>query len=155
MPCWTGWGPRRRPIWGHSWESMLPVTEGWVVWRNHQNFTTLENALILCSTTKGENEDLLLFMVPKAHQTAALNGCHWDAGHQCQDCTLSLLQECFWWPGMVKQMRQTIRACTCCVQYEGGLPQGYFMPHCGYDPPGSAACWLHKHWDHIGAKPTT
>ena len=26
---------------------------------------------------KGEDEDLLLFIVPKAHWTAALNGCHW------------------------------------------------------------------------------
>ena len=46
--------------------------EGQMVWRNHQNFTTLQNAFYLCSTPKGENEDLLLFMVLKAHQTAAL-----------------------------------------------------------------------------------
>ena len=50
--------------------------EDWVVWRNHQNFTTLQNALYLCSMPKGENEDLLLFVVLKVHQTAALNGCH-------------------------------------------------------------------------------
>ena len=39
---------------------------------------------------KGENEDLLLFVVPKAHWNAALNGCHQDAGHQGCDHTLSL-----------------------------------------------------------------
>ena len=55
--------------------------EGQMVWRNHQNFTTLWGTLYLHSTQKGENEDLLLFMVPKMHQTAALNGWHWDAGH--------------------------------------------------------------------------
>ena len=44
-------------------------------------------------------------------------------GHQGHDCTLSLLQEHFWWPGMAKQMRQVIRACTCCLQYEGGIPK--------------------------------
>ena len=27
---------------------------------------------------KGENEDLLLFMMPKMHWIAALNGCHRD-----------------------------------------------------------------------------
>ena len=64
--------------------------EGWMVWRNHQNFTTLSGTLYLCSTPKGENEDLLLFMVPKMHQVATLNGCHRDAGHQGCDCTLSL-----------------------------------------------------------------
>ena len=77
---------------------------------------------------KGENEDLLLFIVPKAHWTATLNGGNQDAGHQGHDCTLSVLQECFWWPGMAKQMRQTIRACTCCLQYEGGLPKAPLCP---------------------------
>ena len=40
--------------------------EGQLVWQNHQNFTTLQKALYLCPMPKGENEDLLLFMVPKA-----------------------------------------------------------------------------------------
>ena len=41
--------------------------EGQMVWRNCQNFTTLRGTLYLCSTPKGENEDLLLFVVPKVH----------------------------------------------------------------------------------------
>ena len=97
-----------------------------MVWRNHQNFTVLSGTLYLCSTSKGENEDLLLFIVPKMHQTAILNGCHWDAGHQDHDCTLSLLQECFWWPGKAKQMRQVVKACKCCLQYEGGTPRPFY-----------------------------
>ena len=97
--------------------------EGQMVWRNHQNFTTLQGTHYLCSTPKGENEDLLLFVVLRMHQTAALNRCHWDAGHQGCDHTLSLLQERFWWPGMAKQMRQVIRACKHCLQYEGGPPR--------------------------------
>ena len=56
--------------------------EGQMVWRNCQNFTSLQGTLYLHSTPKGEDEDLLLFIVPKAHQTATLNGCHQDAGHQ-------------------------------------------------------------------------
>ena len=83
--------------------------EGQIVWRNCQNFTVLQDALYLHSTPKGENEDLLLFIVPKAHQTAALNGCNQVVGHQGHDCTLSLLQECLWWPGVAKQIRQTIK----------------------------------------------
>ena len=97
--------------------------EGQIVWRNCQNFTVLQDALYLHSLPKGENEDLLLFVVPRAHWTATLNGCHQDAGHQGHDRTLSLLQERFWWPGMAKLMRQTIRACTHCFWYEGGLPK--------------------------------
>ena len=102
--------------------------EGQVVWRNRQNFTSLQGTLYLHSTPKGENEDLLLFIVPKAHWTATLNGCHWDVGHQGHDHTLSLLQECFWWPGMAKQMRQVIKACRCCLQYESATPKAPLCP---------------------------
>ena len=68
-----------------------------------------EVPLYLHSIPKGENEDLLLFVVPKVHQTATLNGCHRGAGHQGHDHTLSLLQEHFWWPGMAKQMTELSR----------------------------------------------
>ena len=102
--------------------------EGWIIWRNCQNFMVLQGTLYLCSTPKGENEDLLLFMVLKVHWTATLNGCHQDAGHQGHDSILSLLQEHFWWPGMAKQMRQVIRAYTHCLQYEGDIPKAPFCP---------------------------
>ena len=102
--------------------------EGWMVWRNCQNFTSFQGTLYLCSTPKGEDEDLLLFIVPKVHQTAALNRCHWDAGHQGHDHTLSLLQEHFWWTRMAKQMRQVIKACRCCLQYEDGTPKAPLSP---------------------------
>ena len=102
--------------------------KGQMVRRNPQNFTTLQGILYLCSTPKGENEDLLLFMVLKMHQTAAMNGCHRDAGHQGGDCTLSLLQECFWWPGMAKQIRQVMKTCKHCLQYEGGTPKAPLCP---------------------------
>ena len=71
---------------------------------------------------KGETKDLLLFIAHKAHCVATLNGCHRDAGHQGHDCTLSLLWECFWWPGMVNQMQQSIKSCAHCLQHEGNLP---------------------------------
>ena len=64
-----------------------------------------QKALYLCSTPKGEKEDLLLFVVPRVHWVATLNGCHTDVGHQGHDHTLSLLQEHFWWQGMASQMR--------------------------------------------------
>ena len=102
--------------------------EGQMVWRNYQNFTTLWGTLYLCSNPKDENEDLLLFVVLKMHWTATLNGCHWDAGHQGCNHTLSLLQKYFWWPGMAKQMRQVIKACKHCLQYEGGTPKATLCP---------------------------
>ena len=82
----------------------------------------------MCSTPKGEDEDLLLFIVTKAHWTATLNGCYWDAGHQDCDHTLSLLQEHFWWSGMAKQMRQVIKACRHCLQYKSSTPKAPLCP---------------------------
>ena len=80
-------------------------------------------ALYLCSTPIGETEDILLFLVPKAHHVATLSRCHQDVGHQGCDHTLSLLQECFWWPGMTNQVQQSRKSCTHCLQHEGNLPK--------------------------------
>ena len=99
-----------------------------MVWRNCQNFTTLQGTLYLCSTPKGDNKDMLLFMVPKSHWAATLNGCHRDAGHQGHDHTLSLFQEHFWWLGMAKQRRQVIKACKHCLQYETGTQKAPLCP---------------------------
>ena len=42
-------------------------------------------------------------------------------GHQRHACTLSLLWECFWCPGMTNQMWQSIKSCTHYLQHEGNL----------------------------------
>ena len=141
----TDWGKTQRkdPVlnavldWLEAWKKTDLKTflgehasseEGQLVWRNHQNFTIHQKALYLCSTPKGKNEDLLLFVVPMVHRVTDLNECHWDAGHQGHDRTLSLLQEHFWWPGMTSQMWQSIRTCTCCLQHEGSLPKAPLHP---------------------------
>ena len=43
---------------------------------NQQNLVIHQRALYLCSMPKGDTEDLMLFMVTKAHYAATLNGCH-------------------------------------------------------------------------------
>ena len=87
-----------------------------------------QKALYLHSMPKGGNEDLLLFIVPKAHWVTTLNGYHRDAGHQGHDWTLSLLQEHFWWLGMKSQMWQSIKTCMCCLQHEGSLSKAPLHP---------------------------
>ena len=37
---------------------------------------------------------------------------------------------------MAKQMRQTIRACTCCLQYKGGFPKAHLCPIVATAPLG-------------------
>ena len=57
--------------------------EGWLILWNSAKFCMIhQGTLYLHSMPKGETEDLLLSVVPKAHCVAALNGCHRDAGHQ-------------------------------------------------------------------------
>ena len=102
--------------------------EGKLILQNRQNFTIHQGALYLLSMPKGKTEDLLLFVVPKAHHVATLNGCYQDVSHQGCDHTLCLLQECFWWPGMTNQVQQSIKSCMHCFQHEGNLPKVPLQP---------------------------
>ena len=58
-----------------------------------------QGALNHCHTPKGKLEEVLQFIVPTAHQVAAMNGCHKDAQHQGQQRMLYMLHDWFWWPG--------------------------------------------------------
>ena len=102
--------------------------EGRLILWNQQNFMIHQGTLYLCSIPKGEIEELLLFLVPRAHHITALNGCHRDAGHQGCDHTLSLLWEHFWWPGMTNQMQQSIKSCTHCLQHVGNMSKAPLHP---------------------------
>ena len=50
--------------------------EGRLFLWNWQNFMIHHGALYLCSMPKDETEDLLLFVVPRAHCVTTLNGCY-------------------------------------------------------------------------------
>ena len=75
-----------------------------------QNSLVLNKGLMYVSTTpKGEAEGILAFVVPGEQCQVALNGVHHDTGHQGQQCTLALVQECFWWPMMVEDCHALVR----------------------------------------------
>ena len=97
--------------------------EGQLILWNWQNFTIHQGALYLCSMSKGETEEFILFIVPKAYHVTTLNWCHRDAGHQGHYHTLSMLQEHFWWLGMASQMQESIKSCAHCLQHESNLPK--------------------------------
>ena len=42
----------------------------------------------------------------------------WYFGHQGRDCTLSLLRERFWWPGMAQRMMMSVCNCPKCRIFE-------------------------------------
>ena len=56
--------------------------EGRLFLQHWQNFMIHQRALYLHSMPKDKTEDLLLFVVPRAHHVAVLNGCDLDVGHQ-------------------------------------------------------------------------
>ena len=84
--------------------------EGMAILREWKKFMLNQGTLYHCHTLAGELEEVLWFVVPTAHKVAAMNGCHRDAGHQGQWQTLSLLQDWFWWPGMVMWIQKVISA---------------------------------------------
>ena len=93
--------------------------EGKTILQEQKKLTLYQGALYHCDIPPGKLEEVLWFVVPRAHQVATMNGCHWDAGHQCQQQTLCLLHDRLWWPGMAHQMQKTISNCEQCIQHEG------------------------------------
>ena len=76
----------------------------------------------------GDANAVECFVVPQAHRTAAMDGCHRDSGHQGRDRTLSLLRERFWWPGMRKQILEKIKSCTRCQAHHAKLQKAELRP---------------------------
>ena len=61
----------------------------------------IKNGLLYCKTRQGQADKIVFqFVVPQRHQSTALDGCHREAAHQGQRFSTTLMQECFWWPGM-------------------------------------------------------
>ena len=54
----------------------------------------LKNSLLYHKTRLTKTgEDLWHFIVPKSHRGVVLDGCHHEAAHQGQHCSISLMQE--------------------------------------------------------------
>ena len=71
---------------------------------------------------------MLAFLVPTDMHRMALNGVHHDMGHQGQQRTLALAQECFWWPMMVDDYRALVQSCLQCCFFEGAVPKAPLCP---------------------------
>ena len=83
----------------------------------------IKNGLLYRKTQQGQaNEVVFQFVVPQRHRGAALDGCHREAAHQGQRRSAALMQECFWWPGMTRDLRNHIKKCGHCRKYEAALP---------------------------------
>ena len=83
----------------------------------------IKNGLLYRKTQQGQADEIVFqFVVPQRHQSAALDGCHREVAHQGQRRSTTLMQECFWWPGMTQDLRNHIKKCGHCRKYEAAPP---------------------------------
>ena len=83
----------------------------------------IKNGLLYCKTQQGQADEVVLqFVVPQRHWGTTLDGCHREAAHQGQRRSTAFMQECFWWPGMTRDLRNHIKKCGHCRKYEAAPP---------------------------------
>ena len=79
----------------------------------------IKNDLLYWKTQQGQADEIMFqFVVPQRHRGTTLDGCHQEVAHQGKCCSIALMQECFWWPGMTRDLRNHIKKCSCCRKYE-------------------------------------
>ena len=83
----------------------------------------IKNGLLYRKTRQGQaNEIVFQFVVPQRHRSTTLDGCHREVAHQGQCHSTTLMQECFWWSGMTRDLRNHIKKCGRCRKYEAAPP---------------------------------
>ena len=66
---------------------LASTSEGLGFISRQKSLVLVNGKLYLSCKLKGEAETTVIFIVPKAHRQKAIDGCHWDAGHQGQNRT--------------------------------------------------------------------
>ena len=83
----------------------------------------IKNGLLYRKTQQGPADEIVFqFVVPQRHRSTTLDGCHQEATHQGQCHSTTLMQECFWWLGMTRDLRNHIKKCGHCRKYEAAPP---------------------------------
>ena len=89
----------------------------------------IKNGLLYRKSRQGQaNKTVFQFVVPQRHRGTALDGCHRELAHQGQRHSTALMQECFWWPGMTRDLRNCIKKCSRCRKYEAAPPVAPMKP---------------------------
>ena len=89
----------------------------------------IKNGLLYRKTWQGLADEIVFqFVVPQRHRSAALDGCHREVAHQGQRRSTTLMQEHFWWPGMIQDLRNCIKKCGHCRKYEAAPPVAPMKP---------------------------
>ena len=112
-------------------EALLKVTDqkATLAYVKSKEQLIMKNGLLYRQSKQGPVEETVFqFVVPQIHRSAALDGCHHKAAHQGQRCSLSLMQEQFWWPGMARDLRNCIKKCGRCRKFEAAPPIAPLKP---------------------------
>ena len=88
-----------------------------------------KNGLLYRKTQQEQADEIVFqFIVPQKHQGTTLDGCHREGAHQGQCRSIALMQEHFWWPGMIRDLRNCIKKCSRCRKYEAAPPVAPMKP---------------------------
>ncbi len=70
--------------------------------------------------------------IPRSQRTSLIHTAHTSlgTGHPATNQTLSLIKDCFWWPGMANDIRRYVRGSLECATAKTPhhLPSGKFLP---------------------------
>ena len=103
----------------HALGNDVDTPEGKAFISRQKGMVIMNNKLYLKVTPKGKASETLVFVVPRVHHHKAIDGYHWDCGHQGQNCTATLVIEHSWWPGMAAEGRNSLCNCNQCIKLEG------------------------------------
>ena len=93
----------------HHLGDWASTSEGLGFTSRQKSLVRINGKLYLKCKLKGEAKTTIVFIIPKAHRRKAIDGYHWDAGHQGQNRITSLLLEQFWWPGMMLEVKSAVK----------------------------------------------
>ena len=82
--------------------------------KNRRNLLLIEGLLHRKVQLKHQQVEVNQFVLPPRFRKRVVLACHDEMGHLGMDCTLLLLQDRVYWPGMSKDVRDHIRTCDRC-----------------------------------------
>ena len=97
---------------------LADTKDGLALISRQKHLVIINDKLYVRATPPSNATETKLFIIPRAYRRKAIDGCHLDAGHQGQNCTLSLAAERFWWPNMPSEVRNAIKNCHKCIKHE-------------------------------------
>ena len=68
------------------------------------------------------------FVVLRAHSRTAIDGCHYDVGHQGKKRRESLVSDRFWWLGVYEDVNPAVKNCRQCQLYGGREKRAPMVP---------------------------